>query len=150
MRIMGIDYGDSRIGIAVSDPFGWTAQGLDTVKRGADGDEGALKKICQLVKQYDIEKIVVGFPRNMNGTIGPRADKTQEFIDMLSEKTGKEIIKWDERLTTVAAGKAMREMGIKASRNKEKVDRIAAVYILQGYLDSIGHNKQPASGPEAF
>ena len=141
MRIMGIDYGDSRIGIAVSDPFGWTAQGLDTIKKGAAGDGEAMKKICLLVKQYDVEKIVVGFPKNMNGTLGPRADKTQEFMDRLAEKTRKEVVKWDERLTTVAAGKAMREMGIKASKNKENLDRIAAVYILQGYLDSVGRGK---------
>lgn len=135
MRIMGIDYGDSRIGIAVSDPFGWTAQGEETIKWYGDLNK-PVERICQLVDKYSIEKIVVGFPKNMNGTIGPRGEKTLEFIEILSNKINKEVIKWDERLTTVAAHRAMHEMGIKTSKKKGVVDQIAAVYILQGYLDS--------------
>ena len=137
MRIMGVDYGDSRIGIAVSDPFGWTAQGLETINwSGSLGRP--VERIKQLIKEYNAEKIVVGFPRNMNGTLGPRAEKTLEFIRVLAEKTGLEGIKWDERLSTVAASRTMHELGIKTSKKKGVVDQIAAVHILQGYLDSLG------------
>ena len=141
MRIMGIDYGDSRIGIAISDPFGWTAQGIKTiVKKG--GLNGCIDIIEQLVKEYNIEKIVVGFPKNMNGTIGPRGEKTLEFIELLGERLNLDIVKWDERLTTVEAIRTMRETGVKASRKKTVVDQIAAIYILQGYLDNVKNKRQ--------
>ena len=136
MRIMGVDYGDSRIGIAVSDPFGWTAQGIETIKWNGDM-EVLFKRIKELVEEYNIEKLVVGFPRNMNGTVGPRGEKTIAFVDSLSPVLNKEIIMWDERLTTISASRTMHEMGIKTARKKSIVDQIAAVYILQGYLDSI-------------
>lgn len=136
MRIIGIDYGDSRIGIAVSDLLGWTANGVETIQWSGDITK-AIDRIIELVKQYSAEKLVVGFPKNMNGTIGPRGEKTIEFIDLLSQRTSIEIIKWDERLTTVAANRMMHEIGMKTSKKKKVVDQIAAVYILQGYLDSI-------------
>lgn len=136
MRILGIDYGDSRIGLAVSDPFGWTAQGITTVNL-KNGFKAALEEILKVVEEYKVEKIVVGMPKNMNGTIGPRGEKTEEFIKTLVEKTGLSIVKWDERLTTVAANRTMHELGTKTSKKKGLVDKIAAVYILQGYLDSI-------------
>jgi putative holliday junction resolvase len=135
MRIMGIDYGDSRIGIALSDPFGWTAQGLDTI-HWKGNIEGAVKRIAELVNKHSVEELVVGFPRNMNGTIGPRGEKTQELIDALGEEVKLKIEKWDERLTSVAANRAMHEMGVKTSKKKGIVDQIAAVYILQSFLDS--------------
>lgn len=135
MRIMGIDFGDSRIGIAVSDPLGWTAQGLDTIKwRGSM--EQPVEQIKQLTVQYNVEKIVVGLPKNMNGTIGPSGEKAIVFGELLSKVTGLEVVKWDERLTTVAANRMMHEVGMKTSKKKGSVDRIAAVLILQGYLDS--------------
>jgi putative Holliday junction resolvase len=138
MRILGIDFGDSRIGIAVSDPLGWTAQGIDTLEwRG--GMERPAEAIKQLVSEYGVQQIVMGFPKNMNGTIGPRGEKTQEFINLLQEFTGLEIVKWDERLTTVAAHRMMHEVGMKTSKKKKFVDRIAATLILQGYLDSRGN-----------
>lgn len=142
MRIMGVDYGDSRIGIAVSDPFGWTAQGVETIHWKGDLNK-PVSRIQQLVKDYGVERVIVGFPRNMNGTVGPRGEKTQEFIDLLKERLGIEILKWDERLTTVAANRTMHEMGVKTNKKKGVVDQIAAVYILQGFLDSISKN-----GPE--
>lgn len=139
MRIMGIDYGDSRIGIAVSDPLGWTAQGVETIS-WKDDLSVPLLRIAELAEQYEVGKIIVGFPRNMNGTLGVRAEKTLEFIECLKNKVEKaEIVKWDERLTTVAANRTMHEMGVKKSKKKLYVDQIAAVYILQGYLDSIGN-----------
>jgi putative Holliday junction resolvase len=134
---MGIDYGDARIGIAVSDPFGWTAQGLDTI-HWKDNLNLPIDKINKLVKKYGIEKIIVGYPVNMNGTLGERAQKTEEFIKHLSDRVNNvTIIKWDERLTTVAAHRVLSEAGVKVSKRKKSVDRIAAIYILQGYLDSI-------------
>lgn len=135
MRIMGIDFGDSRIGVAVSDPLGWTAQGLETI-RWSGSMNGPAEQIKQLAVQYGAEKIVVGLPKNMNGTIGPSGEKAMEFAALLREFTGLETIQWDERLTTVAANRMMHEVGMKTSRKKGSVDRIAAVLILQGYLDS--------------
>lgn len=135
MRIMGIDFGDSRIGIAVSDLFGWTAQGLETIKWSGSMGKPA-EQIRQLAVQYDVGKIVIGLPKNMNGTIGPSGEKAIEFGELLAKITGMEVIKWDERLTTVAANRMMHEVGMKTSKKKGAVDRIAAVLILQGYLDS--------------
>ena len=136
MRIMGIDFGDARIGVALSDPMGWTAQGLETISWRGEMQRPA-ERIGMIAAEYGVEKIVVGFPKNMNGTIGPRGEKTMEFIEILSEFTGAEIIKWDERLSTVAANRTMHEVGMKASKKKLVVDQIAAVFILQGYLDSL-------------
>lgn len=136
MRIIGIDYGDSKIGIAVSDPFGWIAQGVETIKWRDDVNK-PIDRIKSLIDEYGADKCVVGFPLNMNGTIGTRGEKTSEFISLLTGKTGIEVIKWDERLTTKAANRVMHEMGTKTSKKKHVEDQIAAVYILQGYLDSI-------------
>ena len=133
MRIIGIDYGDSRIGLAVSDPLGWTAGGLDTIANNGDID-AVLTVIKDICESYDAGEIVVGFPRNMNGTVGPRAEKTEAFIKRLEENTGLNVVRWDERLTTVAAQKAMLDMGLSPSRKKGMVDRIAAIYILQVIL----------------
>ena len=135
MRIMGIDFGKSRIGIAVSDPFGWTAQGLDTIKWNGPVRMPA-ERIGQLAAQYQVEKILIGLPRNMNGTIGESGMKAIEFGNLLAEITGLEVVKWDERLTTVSANRVMHETGLKTSKKKGTVDKIAAVLILQGYLDS--------------
>ncbi|OPX42577.1 putative holliday junction resolvase [Ruminiclostridium hungatei] len=134
MRILGIDYGDSRIGIAVSDPMGWTAQGLETVK-SKDSLKKAIARILEIIRQYDIKDIVIGYPLNMNGTAGPRTERTEAFIKKLLEWDDFNIVKWDERLTTVSAHRAMNELGVKASNKKNIVDTMSAVLILQGYLD---------------
>lgn len=136
MRILGVDFGDARIGIAVSDPLGWTAQGVETIWWKSDIQRAA-ERIGRLAADYGAEKIVVGLPKNMNGTMGPRSEKTLEFIGELSKYTGAEIIQWDERLSTVAASRTMHEVGMRTSKKKKVVDQIAAVFILQGYLDSI-------------
>ena len=137
MRIMGIDYGDARIGVAISDPFGWTAQPLDTID-WKDNINYPVERIRSFIDEYNIKKVIVGYPKNMNGTLGPRALKTDEFIEYLAGKVGNlEIIKWDERLSTVAANRILNETGVKSSRKRKTIDRIAATYILQGYLDSI-------------
>jgi len=138
MRIMGIDYGDSRIGIAISDPFGWTAQGVETIK-WSDDITKPIERIKELCSKNRVEKIIIGLPKNMDGSLGERAEKTLQFAEKLAESVDIEIIKWDERLTTVAANRTMHELGLKTSKKKNVVDQIAAVYILQGYLDSISN-----------
>lgn len=140
MRILGIDYGDSRIGIAVSDPMGWTAQGIETVKC-KDGLKKALARIQEIIVQYEVKDIVIGYPLNMNGTKGPRTERTEEFINKLLGFRDFNIIKWDERLTTVSAHRAMNELGVKATNKKNIVDTMSAVFILQGYLDRQANNK---------
>lgn len=136
MRILGIDYGDSRIGFAVSDPFGWTAQGLETVD-AKKGIKAVMDRLEQIISEYSVEKIVVGFPKNMNGSLGARAEKTEEFIKKVTNRFNLPVQKWDERLSTVAAQKIMIESNIKKTKKKSLVDTISATYILQGYLDSI-------------
>lgn len=134
MRVLGIDYGDSRIGVAVSDPMGWTAQGLETVKC-KDSLRKAIERIMEIIRQYEIKDIVIGYPLNMNGTAGPRTERTEAFIKKLLKLGDFNIVKWDERLTTVSAHRAMNELGVKASNKKNIVDTMSAVFILQGYLD---------------
>jgi putative Holliday junction resolvase len=135
MRILGLDIGDRTIGIAVSDPLGFTAQGITTIRRKnitIDMDE--LLKIC---KEYSVETIVAGLPKNMNGTVGPQSEKVLAFCEILKEKIDIPIKMWDERLTTVAAHKAMLEADLSRAKRKKLVDKVAATYILQGYLDSL-------------
>ena len=138
MRILGLDVGDRTIGVAVSDPLGWTAQGIKTIKRSNLKND--IKEIQDICNEYKVEKIVSGLPKNMNGTLGPQSEKVTEFCDILEKEIGKEIIMWDERLTTVAAHKAMIEGDLSRAKRKKIVDKIAAIYILQGYLDSV-YNK---------
>lgn len=140
MRVLGIDYGDRRIGIAVSDAFGWSARGLETIKV-KDSIKPVLEKIANLCKEHDVKTVVIGYPKNMDGSKGFRVDKTEQFIDMLGEKIKDiEIVRWDERLTSVSALNMMKEMGIKTTQ-KGMVDKLAATIILQGYLDSIYNKK---------
>jgi len=136
MRVMGLDYGSKTVGVAVSDPFGWTAQGVETIVRKEENKlRQTLARIEALVQEYEVEKIVLGFPKNMNSTLGERAQKTLEFKEKLERRTGLNVALWDERLTTVAADRFMMEAGIRREERKEHVDRIAATFILQGYLD---------------
>lgn len=137
MRIMGLDFGSRTTGVAVSDPLGITAQGVETIVRK---DENKLRQTCArieaLIKEYEIEEIVLGYPKNMNNTAGERAEKTEVFKAMLERRTGKPVILWDERLTTIAAERVLMESGVRRENRKAVVDKIAAVLILQGYLDS--------------
>ena len=137
MRIMGLDFGSRTTGVAVSDPLGITAQGVETIVRK---DENKLRQTCArieaLSKEYEIEEIVLGYPKNMNNTAGERAEKTEAFKAMLERRTGKPVILWDERLTTIAAERVLMESGVRRENRKAVVDKIAAVLILQGYLDS--------------
>ena len=137
MRILGLDVGKKTIGVAVSDPLGFTAQGITTIRREKKSkDIEELKKICD---EYKVETIVIGLPKNMNGTIGFAGEKIQEFSELIKEEIGIKIEFWDERLTTVAAHRAMLEADLSRGKRKKIVDKIAASYILQGYLDRISN-----------
>lgn len=138
MRKMGLDFGSKTVGVAISDPLFITAQGLEIIRRKSENKlRQTLARIEELILEYEVEEIVLGFPKNMNDTLGERAEKTLTFKDMLERRTGLSVQLWDERLTTVAADKAMMEAGIRREERKEHVDKIAAVFILQGYLDYI-------------
>ena len=137
MRIMGLDFGSKTVGVAVSDPLYITAQGVEIIRREQENKlRKTLARIEELVKEYEVEEIVLGLPKNMNNSIGERAEKTLEFKAMLERRIGLNVVMWDERLTTVAADKAMMEAGVRRENRKKYVDQIAATFILQGYLDS--------------
>ena len=135
MGILGLDIGTKTIGVARSDPLGCTAQGITTIRRkNYTNDMEAIKKICD---EYSVETIVAGMPKNMNGTIGPSGEMVIEFCERLKEVVNIDIEFWDERLTTVAAHRAMLEADLSRSKRNKIVDKVAATYILQGYLDRI-------------
>ncbi len=137
MRILGLDYGSKTVGVAISDGLGITAQGLETIQRAQPNKlRKTLARIEQLIKEYDVEKIVLGYPCNMNHTEGPRVQATMEFMEMLKRRTGLEVILQDERLTTVAAERILIESGVRRENRKEVIDQIAAGFILQTYLDT--------------
>lgn len=138
MRIMGLDYGSKTVGVAVSDQLLLTAQGKEIIRRDRENKlRQTLARIETLIVENDVEKIVLGCPKNMDGSEGWRVEKTKDFQAMLERRTGLEVVLWDERLTTVAADKYMTEAGIRRGHRKQYVDEIAAVFILQGYLDYI-------------
>lgn len=138
MRILGLDYGSKTVGVAISDPLGITAQGVETIWRKQENQlRQTLARIEELVSEYHVEKIVLGYPKNMNNTIGERAQKSLEFKEMLERRTGLEVIMWDERLTTVEANRTLMEASVRRENRKQYLDQLAAVFILQGYLDSL-------------
>ena len=136
MRIMGLDFGSKTVGVAISDPLMITAQGIEIIRRKEENKlRQTLARIEALIVEYGVEEIVLGLPKNMNATEGVRAELTNEFKEKLERRTGLPVALWDERLTTVAADKAMMEAGIRREKRKDYVDMIAATLILQGYLD---------------
>ncbi len=138
MRIIGLDFGSKTVGVAMSDELLITAQGVEIVRRKSPGKlRQTLARIEEIIAEYGAEKIVLGYPKNMNNTEGERCEKTMEFKEMLERRTSLPVILWDERLTTVAADQVMMESGIRREDRKKYVDRIAAEFILQGYLDSL-------------
>ena len=140
MRILGLDYGSKTVGVAVSDPLGLTAQRVETIWRKQENKlRRTLARIEELAAEYGVERIVVGLPKNMNNTMGERAEKTLEFREMLEKRTGLPIVMWDERLTTAAAERTLIEAGVRRENRKEYLDSMAAVLILQGYLDSLSN-----------
>lgn len=138
MRIMGLDFGSKTVGVAVSDALFITAQGIEIVRREQENKlRRTLARIEELISEYEVDKLVLGLPKNMDGSLGERAEKTMEFKAMLERRTGLEVILWDERLTTVAADRLMMEAGVRREDRKKYVDSIAATFILQGYLDNL-------------
>lgn len=138
MRILGLDYGSKTVGVAVSDPLGLTAQSVETIWRKQENKlRQTLARIEELAAEYQAEKIVLGLPKNMNNTIGERAEKTLEFREMLERRTGLQVVMWDERLTTVEAERTLMEASVRRENRKQYLDQLAAAFILQGYLDSL-------------
>ena len=136
MRIMGLDFGSKTIGVAISDELLLTAQGIEIIRRKEENKlRKSLARIEELIVEYGVGEIVLGLPKNMNNTEGERVRLTEEFQNRLERRTGLPVRLWDERLTTVAADRFMMEAGIRREDRQEHVDRIAAVFILQGYLD---------------
>lgn len=143
MRIMGLDYGSKTVGVAISDPLGITAQAIETITRK---EENKLRKTCarieELIAEYEVGCIVLGLPKHMNNDIGERADKAIEFGEMLKRRTGLKVVMWDERLTTVEAERTLIENKVRRENRKKYIDKIAAVFILQGYLNGISMNAE--------
>lgn len=138
MRIMGLDYGSVTVGVAISDPLLLTAQGIEVIRRKQENKlRQTLARIDELIKEYKISEIVVGYPKNMNNSIGDRATKSKEFADNLSKRTNLKVTLWDERLTTVAANQVLSQGGLDYKQKALVIDKIAAVFILQGYLDRL-------------
>ena len=136
-RVLGLDFGSKTVGVAVSDPLFLTAQGVEIIRREKESKlRKTFARIGELISEYDIKSIVLGYPKNLNGTEGDRCEKTNAFKEELEKKFGLPVILWDERLTTVSADQVMMESGIRRENRKEYVDEIAAMFILQGYIDS--------------
>lgn len=143
MRIMGLDYGSKTVGVAISDPLFITAQGVEIIRRKDENHlRQTLARIEELIAEYEVGEIVLGFPKNMNDTVGDRADLSLEFKEKLERRTGLPVHMWDERLTTVVADKTMMEAGVRRENRKEYVDMIAATLILQNYLDFKSNSKE--------
>ncbi|PFM65638.1 Holliday junction resolvase RuvX [Bacillus cereus] len=136
MRILGLDVGTKTVGVAISDEMGWTAQGLETIKINEERGHFGFDRISELVKQYEVDKIVVGLPKNMNGTIGPRGEACQQFAENLRELLQLDVVMWDERLSTMAAERLLISADVSRKKRKQVIDKMAAVVILQGFLDS--------------
>lgn len=136
-----MDFGSKTCGVAISDPLLITAQGLEIIRREKSNHlRQTLARIEELIEEYDVTEIVLGYPKNMNDTEGERVERTLEFKDMIERRTGLMVTLWDERLTTVAADKIMMEVGVRRENRKNYVDQIAASLILQGYLDKIKYD----------
>ncbi len=135
MRTMGLDVGSKTIGVAISDALGWTAQGIETVKIDEAAEEYGFDRLGELIKQYEVTEVVVGYPKNMNNTIGPRAEASEKFAALLKEAYAIPVVLWDERLTTSAAEKMLISADVSRKNRKKVIDKMAAVMILQGYLD---------------
>jgi putative Holliday junction resolvase len=145
MRIMGLDIGTRTIGIAISDELGITAQGLKTLRRKSMEED--FKEIAAIIRQFEIEEIIVGLPKNMDGTLGRQAEKVLKWMEALKDKTKIPVATWDERLSTVGASKILLEADLSRSKRKKVIDKVAAVLILQGYLDQ-GRRKNDETAPQ--
>ncbi|NTW04838.1 MAG: Holliday junction resolvase RuvX [Peptococcaceae bacterium] len=139
MRIMGLDLGDKTIGIAVSDPMGWTAQSVEVIRRG-EGRKKEVARLGELIKHYEVEMILLGLPKNMNGTLGERGHKSLEYSEFIKKKFNLPVEMWDERLSTVSAERILLEADMSRGKRKKIIDKMAAAVILQGYLDFRANN----------
>ena len=149
MRVLGLDYGSKTVGVAVSDPLGLTAQGVETVWRKQENKlRRTLARIEEIISEYQVTEIVLGYPKNMNNTVGERAEKSLEFKEMLEKRTGLPVVMWDERLTTMAADRTLEETGVNKEDRKQYLDQVAAVFILQGYLDADAYRREQQEGVE--
>ncbi|MCY7715841.1 Holliday junction resolvase RuvX [Bacillus altitudinis] len=137
MRILGLDLGTKTLGVAISDEMGWTAQGIETIKIDEAGGDFGLSRLSEIVSQYGTDKIILGFPKNMNGTVGPRGEASQSFAKVLENTYNVPVVLWDERLSTMAAEKMLISADVSRQKRKKVIDKMAAVMILQGYLDSL-------------
>lgn len=133
---MGLDVGSKTVGIAISDELGWTAQGLKTLKIDEEKNKFGFEEIGQLIEEYGISKVVIGLPKNMNGSIGPRGEAIKRYAEQIENQFSVSTILWDERLTTMAAERVLLEADVSRKKRKKVIDKMAAVMILQGYLDS--------------
>ncbi|MGG3563759.1 Holliday junction resolvase RuvX [Neobacillus rhizosphaerae] len=136
MRVLGLDVGSKTVGIALSDEMGWTAQGLKTLKINEEKEEFGFEEIGQIIKEYQVDTVVIGFPKNMNGTIGPRGEASQKYANEVESRFAVPTVLWDERLTTMAAERVLLEADVSRKKRKKVIDKMAAMMILQGYLDS--------------
>jgi len=132
---MGLDVGTKTVGVAISDALGWTAQGIETIKIDESKGQFGIERIRELVDEYKVTKFVVGYPKNMNNTIGPRGEASELYVELLKETFGLPATLWDERLTTMAAERALIDADVSRKKRKTVIDKIAAIMILQGYLD---------------
>lgn len=135
MRTMGLDFGSKTLGVAISDAMGWTAQGLETIKINEEKKEFGLARLEEIIREHEVSKIVLGFPKNMNASVGPRGQASQAFAKVLEERFALPVHLWDERLTTMAAERVLLEADVSRSKRKKVIDKMAAAMILQGYLD---------------
>lgn len=136
MRIVGLDVGSKTVGVAISDEMGWTAQGLETIAIDEEKNQLGLKRLDEILKPYKVDKFVVGLPKNMNGTIGPRGEASQFYASKLEKRYKVPVVMWDERLTTMAAERVLLDADVSRKKRKKVIDKMAATLILQGYLDS--------------
>ncbi|MBC2158962.1 Holliday junction resolvase RuvX [Listeria booriae] len=136
MRTMGLDVGSVTVGVAISDALGWTAQGIETITINEQARQFGYDRVKELAEQNEVTKIVVGLPKNMNNTIGERAEASQKYAEVLESRTGIPVVLWDERLTTAAAERTLLEADVSRKKRKKVIDKLAAVMILQSYLDA--------------
>ncbi|WP_059102734.1 Holliday junction resolvase RuvX [Shouchella shacheensis] len=139
MKALGLDLGTKTIGVALSDAFGWTAQGLTTIRRDETSEDADYTAVVTLIEENDVTTVVVGLPRNMNGSVGESGERSEQFAEALRSRSDAKIVMWDERLTTVAAQRVLVDADVSRKKRKQVVDKMAATLILQGYLDRQGH-----------
>lgn len=140
---MGLDYGSVTVGVAISDALFLTAQGIEVIRRKQENKlRQTLARIEELISQYEVGTIVLGYPKHLNNTVGERAIKSEEFAEKLRQRTGLEVVLWDERLTTVAAHQVLAQTRMNYEEKAKVVDKLAAVLILQGYLDKLSFEKK--------